>query len=247
MPSKADSPTMICTKDGCTKHLRARGLCGTHYNQAHQPNQHAKKLMPCAYCGTEVLKAASRTNRYDHIYCSLQCRDWDRLGYSKLPADHWARWYGNACKWTPPKIERQSEDKDCRWCGARFTTIKPLQVMCSKRCMHKAGRARRRAAEQNAKGTYTWAEVTRLWISIDRSCAYCDQAVTVYEPDHVVPLSKGGSNSITNIVPACPLCNSDKRDLSLAAWYEDRQRRKLPARHLTPRLTHLTHALLAAA
>lgn len=120
------------------------------------------------------------------------------------------------------------------------------QVMCSRWCKQKASKARRRALERGASGTYTWSEVTRIWISINRCCAYCDQPTTTYEPDHVIPLSKGGSNSITNVVPSCPLCNSDKRDLLLIEWYEDRQRRQLPPRKLNPNLTHLTGALLTA-
>jgi 5-methylcytosine-specific restriction endonuclease McrA len=44
-----------------------------------------------------------------------------------------------------------------------------------------------------------------------------------------VPLSRGGSNSITNILPACRRCNGDKRDLSLDEWTADRRRRNLPA------------------
>lgn len=36
--------------------------------------------------------------------------------------------------------------------------------------------------------------------------------------DHVVPLSKGGTNYIDNIVPACVSCNSSKRDKFLSEW-----------------------------
>ena len=81
-----------------------------------------------------------------------------------------------------------------------------------------------------------------------RRCAYCDQRVEGQpDPDHVVPLSRGGSNSITNILPSCRACNSDKRDLLLAEWRMDRQRRCLPARRTDPaQWIHLTEALIAA-
>jgi 5-methylcytosine-specific restriction endonuclease McrA len=171
-----------CTMPNCSKPHRARGLCGSHYNQQHQTNRHAKQTIPCAYCGADCEKDPSRANRYGSLYCSLKCRDWDRYGYSKLPADHWA-----------------------------------------------------------------WAEVSRIWIGIGRVCAYCEQHTTDYEPDHVIPLSRGGSNSITNIVPCCKACNSDKRDLPLLDWYADRHRRGLPTRSLSTRVRHLTHALLEVA
>lgn len=41
-------------------------------------------------------------------------------------------------------------------------------------------------------------------------CHYCrtTQALTV---DHVVPVSKGGRDVVSNLVPACRTCNSQKR------------------------------------
>lgn len=236
-----------CTMPDCGKPHRARGLCGSHYNQQHQPNRHATHTVQCAYCGTDCEKNPWRSNRYESLYCSLQCRDWDRYGYSKLPADHWALWAGKTSKWNPPAKPAVARLTDCDWCGAEFTTLKLVQRYCSKRCNHKSSRARRRALEAGAAGIYTWAEVTRIWIGIGRCCAYCEQSTTDYEPDHVIPLARGGSNSITNIVPSCKPCNSDKRDLTLADWYADRQRRGLPLRSLSTRITHLTHALLVAA
>lgn len=60
-----------CTIDGCDKTHRARGLCSTHYNQAHQPNQHAASPTRCAVCSTPIM----RPKRNDHRpVCSPACR-----------------------------------------------------------------------------------------------------------------------------------------------------------------------------
>jgi hypothetical protein len=245
----SDHPYKNCTIDGCDRPLRSKGRCSTHYNQL-SPNRHTKKLVPCAWCGTEVLKS-SGGGRVNGSVCSEQCRTWLRFGYSVLPDDHWARWYGKTSTWSPPKPPPtppfQHEERTCAWCEETFTARRDDAKTCSRRCKGKASYARRRARERNAQGTYTWGEVIRVWRSIDKRCSYCDERVTVIEPDHVIPLSKGGSNSITNVTPSCPLCNSDKRDLLLNDWYTDRARRNLPPRRLNPALTHLTHALLPAA
>lgn len=69
----------------------------------------------------------------------------------------------------------------------------------------------------------------RIFISFGRTCAYCMTVVDGDpDPDHVLPLSRGGSNDISNILPCCSLCNSDKRDLTLEEWSEDRKRRGKP-------------------
>lgn len=64
---------------------------------------------------------------------------------------------------------------------------------------------RRRAAQ----GAYTVQEWDARVAQYDGKCAYCKKPrkLTV---DHVIPVSKGGSNYISNIVPACRSCNSRK-------------------------------------
>lgn len=234
-----------CTQDACTNPHRAKGLCVTHYNQQ---KPRTTITVQCDGCGAPCLKEPARLKRYPTVYCTPKCKtdtqwadQWLEQGAScQLPEDHWARWYGKTSEWTPPR------KADCTWCGTMFYPRTHANTLCSVPCHKRAAKARRRARERGAAGTYTWVEVTRIWVSINRCCAYCDQPTTDYEPDHVVPLSKGGSNSITNVVPSCQRCNGDKRDLSLTEWYDDRARRQLPARILNPSLTHLTWAALAA-
>lgn len=50
------------------------------------------------------------------------------------------------------------------------------------------------------------------------ACAYCGRFAT--HLDHVRPLSKGGADKESNIVPACAPCNLSKGAKTLAEWAE---------------------------
>lgn len=228
-----------CTLDGCElKHL-AKGLCRKHYNEQ-DPKRHAKVPVVCDCCG--VVTEKHPTNRYGARYCSYLCRDFTKFGplSCRLPVKR------------EPKRKLQTWQRQCAWCGEAFVTRRGYQIHCTKRCSHKAGKARRRAREAGAGGTYTWAEVIGLFLMFDRRCAYCEQPIVGQpDPDHVVALSRGGSNSLTNILPCCQLCNSDKRDLTLSEWAEDRTRRGVEPRATTwdrndKRYRHLTCEIQAA-
>ena len=58
-------------------------------------------------------------------------------------------------------------------------------------------------------------------------CAYC-QARPWAHRDHVIPLKRGGSHSIGNLLPACAPCNLRKKIKLLAIWrYRDGAARAL--------------------
>lgn len=68
----------------------------------------------------------------------------------------------------------------------------------------------RRALELKAEGQYTleqWYEVCKLY---DNKCLRCRRPDVKLTQDHVVPLSRGGTNWISNIQPLCGPCNSSK-------------------------------------
>jgi 5-methylcytosine-specific restriction endonuclease McrA len=83
-----------------------------------------------------------------------------------------------------------------------------------------------------------------LFLAFDRCCAYCWQPIEGQpDPDHVIPLSRGGHNTISNVLPVCRPCNTDKRNLTPAEWAADRRQRGKPPRvtewHSDPRYFHL--------
>jgi hypothetical protein len=52
----------------------------------------------------------------------------------------------------------------------------------------------------------------------NNSCAYCGGPGPFHD-DHVEPLSRGGLDTPTNLVPACARCNCSKNAKPVESWY----------------------------
>lgn len=75
--------------------------------------------------------------------------------------------------------------------------------------------ARIRTRKFQAPGDgFTTQEWRELKAKYDFTCLCCGRQEPAIKltPDHVIPLSKGGPNSIENIQPLCPSCNKRKWD-----------------------------------
>ena len=73
---------------------------------------------------------------------------------------------------------------------------------------------RRHALKLGAEGFHTLGEWETLKAQYNWTCPACGKSepkITLTE-DHIIPLSKGGSNNIENIQPLCRSCNSKKYD-----------------------------------
>lgn len=68
---------------------------------------------------------------------------------------------------------------------------------------------KRRALIEGNGGIHTTSEWLALVVANNNECANCheDRPLT---RDHIVPLSRGGTNDISNIQPLCGSCNSSK-------------------------------------
>ncbi|MGW3072754.1 HNH endonuclease [Kitasatospora sp. NPDC001132] len=73
---------------------------------------------------------------------------------------------------------------------------------------------RRRAEEYGVEhAPYSRLEILIRW---KNRCAYCGELAQ--HLDHVVPLSRGGTDTAENMVPACADCNLSKGAKTLEEW-----------------------------
>lgn len=78
---------------------------------------------------------------------------------------------------------------------------------------------KRRAIARQAAGNHDAHDVIVQYGRQRGRCYYCNCKVgKKYDVDHVVPLSRGGSNGPENIVIACPSCNRSKSDKLPHEW-----------------------------
>ncbi|WP_161624905.1 HNH endonuclease [Streptomyces spectabilis] len=90
------------------------------------------------------------------------------------------------------------------------------------------GRAARRIAQNRARrfaakgkgnrNRYLPSPISKagLFTRWKYRCCYCDGPAE--QIDHVTPVSKGGRDTLSNVVPACTPCNQSKGALSLSDW-----------------------------
>lgn len=84
---------------------------------------------------------------------------------------------------------------------------------------------RRRASDRERKRRYhagrNWHQLRKFVFDRDgHRCVYCggDGNGKSFHCDHVLAISKGGQNTVENLVTACQRCNSSKRDRPVEIW-----------------------------
>lgn len=68
-------------------------------------------------------------------------------------------------------------------------------------------KARQLSAARNDLTLAQWREIKAHY---GNRCVYCDRTSPRLTMDHIIPLSKGGTHTASNVVPACSTCNSQK-------------------------------------
>jgi len=101
-------------------------------------------------------------------------------------------------KWKQKSGDKKGKNNPC-WRGG-----------VSKDFMHY--NRKRRNIKYNADGSHTLREWETLKAQYNWTCPSCgkkEPKIKLNE-DHIIPLSKGGSDNIENIQPLCKSCNSKK-------------------------------------
>jgi endogenous inhibitor of DNA gyrase (YacG/DUF329 family) len=230
-----------CSEPGCDRGVRAKGLCGTHYNRTHcTPEQrHRKVTVPCDWCGDPCVKDKGRDHRYGALFCSLECRDARRYDVASsrpcpIPESHPAhpRWVGRllpvlyvAPSPAPVAAPTGSGIRwvagTCHLCGTPYVAedYSGKARFCSIRCARRVSKDRYRARKTDAYVADVWR--TRVYERDGWRCQLCRKKVdrTKVAPhprspvlDHVLPLACGGKHEPANVQCAHYLCNSLKSD-----------------------------------
>ena len=79
-------------------------------------------------------------------------------------------------------------------------------------------------------GEVNWSGSIREYIKerdVAGECIYCGSK-TGLSVDHLIPRSRGGSESSDNAVMACKACNSSRGDKGIYEWYELEGRNEVP-------------------
>ena len=138
----------------------------------------------CDYCGQTATEKESHYKRTNRHFCSMGCY----ASYRKevMPPEEQPTWKGGV---TSTEAHRRWKSKNPK----RMSHLK----------------ARRYAREKGAKGSHTLEEWESLKERHEYNCLFCGKRKPLTK-DHIVPLSEGGTDFITNIQPLCRNCNSRK-------------------------------------
>lgn len=72
-----------------------------------------------------------------------------------------------------------------------------------------------------AGGYHTLQQLIEKFELLGDCCNYCCDSTSELTVDHNIPLSRGGTNNITNIIPACKSCNSRKHTKTAAEFIKE--------------------------
>lgn len=205
--AKQDRECLVCGEPiGAQEHgLRKYCSHGCWYRANHmsKPRDHS-----CAWCGGNMSH-----RRADAKFCGQPC-------YLKA---QYKRKVGTALRSRP-----------CAYCGEVMPLSTANRIYCSSRCSRRAyfeanpekvraakrrGNHQRRAMLANVKRyRITEHDLVRLWNRHAGACAYCGEKTESLHQEHIVPISRGGDDSIGNLAPACPDCNLAKGDRTVMEW-----------------------------
>lgn len=203
------SPNATCAVDGCVRRPKGRGWCLMHYQR---------------------WQRTGTPNGWTDPGCSFEGCDRPHYGGPGFCRLHYRRWktHGDALVVLQPPQRLPQPKRPCKVAGC--TRHSRAKGMCQQhyakpfrnrwaRAWRKANPDKVRAKDQRRRARLLAAPVNDLtaeqWRDIKAAhkhrCAYCGKRRPL-TMDHVIPLSKGGPHTASNIVPACRSCNCSKRD-----------------------------------
>lgn len=237
-----------CTTDGCGREMYAKGLCTRHYDEARRREQGIQPAPPKGSCseeGCETLVHSKGLCQNHYRQAARRERGLRNPGPKPSPTARGSRWNPNSTKSKTEmhvELEREkrylySETPVCRSCGrpvegdnARYRTEAGREHQktcraCFNSSVARAARYRKRLQENAPRDPRIALD---FLIDIHGpECFWCGHVTVTGSRgregrsiEHIVPVSKGGDETLGNCVIACKSCNSRKHDKDLDLWLE---------------------------
>ena len=156
-------------------------------------------MRSCAHCDASIehLHAASR-------YCAKRCKD--AANYAKHATARRAQ-----------QAEYRAANKARRAAYDAARSSRAAEHAARYRANPDEYKRARDARRGHPALPYTARDWRRILHHYRHACAYCGSRDRI-EKEHVIPLSRGGIDSIGNVVPACFSCNRSKHAKLLIEW-----------------------------
>lgn len=237
-----------CSAEGCDRDMYGLGLCTRHYDEKRRRDKGVEPKQPRGTCseeGCNTLIHSKGLCQNHYRQAARRARGLQKPGAKPDASKPRSRWNPNSNKalsemHVPLEREKRylyAETPVCRKCGRRIEgdNARPRtekgrehQVTCracTQEAMARSDRQRKRL-QKNAPRDSRIA----LDFLIDihgPECFWCER-VTVTgvrtkegrSIEHIVPVSKGGDETLGNCVIACKSCNSRKHDKDIDVWLE---------------------------
>lgn len=234
-----------CSIDDCERIHYARGWCFLHYNRWHRHGDphHGDRVeitsKVCPSCEADLplddFYPSKRHLGGVSYYCRGCTREVRREYYSRTTTpERRAVWAARQRLYLQdPANAARDRAKASAWAKAN-----PERVNARNRAWRKANPEkareisrrhrlanpekaleyveRRRARKLNAPvNDFTTADWHEIVADFNGCCAYCLASGVRLQQEHMTPLSRGGSHTRSNIVPACAPCNGRKATMTL--------------------------------
>ena len=245
-----------CSIDGCESPHEAKGFCHLHYQRNYRTGSPMKaprrvnrlRDHTCECCGSSYQSRSNNTK-----FCSMKCqyrsnylrhreqklasgREYRKNNREKIKARRKEKYQANRHEISVRNRENYLLNREERVKAAiKYQAEHPEIVALT--------RSRRRAAVNFKISSSDHRKLLHLYRGC---CAYCNvklgswgrEEANSLQWDHVIPLSRGGTNGVGNLVPSCRNCNLSKNASTVtewkirkSSWYIQREIKRLSGGH----------------
>ncbi len=214
-----NSKNLYCSKKCHYAHVKG------HWTGENNPQWKGGMILSvCKYCGKQYRARRDHKEQERSKYCSRQCHNEVRKKRTTFSCKQCEKHFER----TPAEI-RQGKTKFCSFaCMGKWNSIhlsgansphwkggvkgRPSANPNRQSEYYHERRAREAACEINDFTKEQWLEVLETF---NHHCAYCLKPLRRADREHMIPITRGGNNTQSNIVPACRRCNVRKNDRTL--------------------------------